>query len=174
MGSSAVKLQTHKNYPFTRATHETDWITTDGQSTYKDVGSVPVTGDFAYHTPLQVSLSSQDALADFDREYTGGFIEKQQRPGRPVTRDASDLPIPACAPGSVLRTWQRKRTSPVERRRVRHLRAVGEFPLLENINERYFSLYDLLLATPTYWDRFPPEANVEYRDHILSTYQHAI
>ena len=31
MGSSAVKLQTHKNYPFTRATHETDWITTDGQ-----------------------------------------------------------------------------------------------------------------------------------------------
>ena len=44
----------------------------------------------------------------------------------------------------------------------------------ENINERYFSLYDLLLATPTYWDRFPPEANVEYRDHILSTYQHAI
>lgn len=39
MGSSAVKLQTHKNYPFTRATHETDWITTDGQSTYKGVGS---------------------------------------------------------------------------------------------------------------------------------------
>eukprot|EP01044_Picomonas_judraskeda_P007759 COSAG03_NODE_851_length_5634_cov_2.593315_5_plen_35_part_00 len=29
----------HKNYPFTRATHETDWITTDGQSTYKGVGS---------------------------------------------------------------------------------------------------------------------------------------
>ena len=39
MGSSAVKLQTHKNYPFTRATHETDWITMDGQSTYKGVGS---------------------------------------------------------------------------------------------------------------------------------------
>ena len=39
MGSSAVKLQTHKNYPFTRATHETDWTATDGQSTYKGVGS---------------------------------------------------------------------------------------------------------------------------------------
>ena len=68
----------------------------DHTPTLDTESGVPVTGDFAYHTPLQVSLSSQDALADFDKEYTGGFIEKQQRPGRPVTRDASDLPTNGC------------------------------------------------------------------------------
>ena len=35
MGSSAVKLQNHKNHTFTRVTHETD-----RQSTYKGVGEL--------------------------------------------------------------------------------------------------------------------------------------